>query len=243
MSSVLILGATSDMAMAIAEKFASEKFDIFLACRNHNRLDPFCKDLRIRFQVNCALFEFDATDTDCHQFFVDSINPFPEITICVFGYLGDQKNAEINWFESAKIINTNYLSAVSILNLIAQYYESQKTGSIIGISSVAGERGRQSNFIYGSAKAGFTAYLSGLRNRMYHHGVHVMTVKPGFVQTKMTENLHLPSILTATPKDVAKDIYKGFINNKNTIYTLWFWKWIICIIKMIPDFLFKKMKL
>jgi len=243
MPSVLILGATSDMAMAIAEKFAEEKFNIFLACRNHNRLVPFCKDLEIRFQINSTLIEFDANQTDIHQAFVDSIDTFPEITICVFGYLGDQKNAEINWLESAKILNTNYLSAISILNRIAHHYESQKRGTIIGISSVAGERGRQSNYIYGSAKAGFTTYLSGLRNRLYQHGVHVMTVKPGFVHTKMTENLHLPEILTASPKDVANEIYKGYKNNKNTIYTLWFWKWIMYIIKAIPEFLFKKMKL
>src|SRR5690606_97752 len=140
--------------------------------------------------------------------------------------------------ETLRTINTNYTGAVSILNIIAADYALQKKGCIVGISSVAGERGRQSNYIYGSAKAGFTAYLSGLRNKFYDKGVHVVTVLPGFVHTKMTENLDLPKLLTAQPEDVARSIYTAVQKKKNIIYVKWFWRWIMCIIKLIPEPIF-----
>ncbi|HTR29705.1 MAG TPA: SDR family NAD(P)-dependent oxidoreductase, partial [Puia sp.] len=114
-----------------------------------------------------------------------------------------------------------------------------------GISSVAGERGRQSNYFYGSAKAGFTAYLSGLRNRLFHKGVHVLTVQPGFVNTKMTENMPLPgpALLVASPELVADVVYKAVIKKKNVVYVKWFWRWIMLLVKSIPESLFKKLKL
>ena len=108
---------------------------------------------------------------------------------------------------------------------------------------MAGERGRQSNYFYGSAKAGFTAYLSGLRNRLFREGVQVLTVKPGFVYTRMTEAMTLPALVTATPEQVADAIYKGVLKKKNVIYVKWFWRWIMLLIKMIPETVFKKMKL
>jgi short-subunit dehydrogenase len=141
------------------------------------------------------------------------------------------------------MIHTNYTGAVSILNVVSRYYEQQKEGVIVGISSVAGERGRQSNYIYGSAKAGFTAYLSGLRNRMFREGVHVLSVQPGFVYTRMTENLKLPALLTAKPEDVGAAVYSAVEKKKNIIYVKWFWRWIMLIITSIPEFIFKKLKL
>ncbi|HEY2727571.1 MAG TPA: SDR family NAD(P)-dependent oxidoreductase, partial [Parafilimonas sp.] len=119
----------------------------------------------------------------------------------------------------------------------------KKNGTIVGISSVAGERGRQSNYIYGSAKAGFTAYLSGLRNRLYHDNVHVLTVLPGFVNTKMTAELNLSPLLTASPEQVADAVETAIRKKKNVIYVKWFWKWIMKIIKNIPEGMFKKKKL
>src|SRR5690606_33226513 len=122
---------------------------------------------------------------------------------------------------------------------VANDFERRKRGVIIGISSVAGERGRQSNYIYGSAKAAFSAYLSGLRNRLYHHGVHVMTVKPGFVKTKMIENISTPGILTASPKKVAEKVHQALLKKRNTMYVLGIWKFIMMVIKMIPEGIFK----
>ena len=243
MPTVLILGAGSDMAVAIAREFAGNKYDIQLAARNVSAIAPLEQDLRIRYQVQTSSYAFDATDFNSHTAFYNSLPIKSDITIAVFGYLGSQEKGQSDWTEAARILHTNYTGAVSILNVVAEDYASRGAGTIVGISSVAGERGRQSNYLYGSAKAGFTAYLSGLRNRLFHKGVHVLSVQPGFVYTRMTENLPLPALLTAQPQDVAKDIYKAVKAKKNTIYTKWFWRYIMLIIKSIPEFIFKKLKL
>ncbi len=243
MASVLILGAASDMAVAIARKFASDKYDIILAGRDLDFLATLQKDIEIRYGVKVFAEKFDALDYQSHQTFYENLFLKPSITITVFGYLGEQKKAMDDWNESSKIIATNYTAAVSILNIVAKDYAEKKRGIIVGISSVAGERGRQSNFIYGSAKAGFTAYLSGLRNYLYHTGVSVITVLPGFVYTKMTADLSLPKMLTAKPEEVADVVKKAVDNKNNTVYVKWFWRWIMLIIKLIPEPIFKKMKM
>ncbi len=243
MASVLILGAGSDMAVAIAREFAAKKYDILLAGRNSKALIPLQQDLQIRFQIKASVHDFDALAFDTHRAFYESLPQIPDITICVFGYLGEQEKAQEDWQESARIIQTNYTGAVSILNVVAESYAASGKGVIVGISSVAGERGRMSNYMYGSAKAGFTAYLSGLRNRLFHKGVHVMSVQPGFVHTRMTEHLKLPPVITGQPEDVAAAIYKGVRKKKNTLYVKWHWRWIMLIIKSIPEGIFKKLKL
>lgn len=231
------------MATALARKFASTGHDVQLAARNAHRLEPLRSDLSIRYGISATLLEFDARDFDRHATFWAKLPVRPEITICIFGYLGEEAKAESDWAECRNILEVNYVGAVSILNIVANDYIRQKSGTIVGISSVAGERGRQSNFLYGSAKAGFTAYLSGLRNRLFHHGLHVLTVKPGFVYTRMTEGLTLPPLLTATPEQIATAISNALEKKKNVIYVKWFWRWIMLIIKNIPEFLFKKLKL
>jgi short-subunit dehydrogenase len=204
---------------------------------------PLQSDLRVRYSVSCSLHEFDAANTASHAPFFNSLAEKPAVTICVFGYMSDNEKALHNWAEAEKMIVTNYTGAVSILNIIGTYYASRKEGIIAGISSVAGERGRQSNFIYGSAKAGFTAYLSGLRNWLFHSGVHVASIQPGFVYTRMTEHLKLPGLLTAQPAQVADAVYKAIVKKKNVVYVKWFWRWIMLIIRCIPEFMFKKLKL
>ena len=129
------------------------------------------------------------------------------------------------------------------MNYFAQKFEAKRSGTIIGLSSVAGERGRQSNFIYGSAKAGFTAYLSGLRNYLYDKKVNVLSVIPGFMATKMTEGMPLNPKLTASPKQAANCIYKAYKNKKNVVYVLSIWWVIMMIIRNIPEFIFKRLKL
>ena len=240
---VLILGATSDMAMAIARKFASHHYDIQLAARKYDQLQPLQSDIRIRYNVNCSLHAFDALNYSSHQQFIDGLEPKPDVAVCVFGYLGDAIKARSDWGEANTILQSNYAGAVSVLDKIANYFESQKKGTIVGISSVAGERGRQSNYHYGSAKAGFTAYLSGLRNRLFHTGVHVVTVQPGFTYTRMTENMPLPKLLTGHPEEVASAVYAAVNKKKNVIYVKWMWRWIMFIIRSIPESMFKKMKM
>lgn len=243
MPTVLILGATSDIGFAIARKFASEKYAVQLAARNINQLKTFQSDIEIRYNVSCSVHDFDANKFETHQSFYNSLNPKPDVTVYVIGYMQDNEAALQNWNESLKTINANYAGAVSILNIIAKDYAAKQQGTIVGISSVAGNRGRQSNFIYGSAKAAFTAYLSGLRNKLFHNKVHVVTVLPGFVYTKMTEHLQLPKLLTATPEEVANTVYTATKKKTNVVYVKWFWKWIMRIITSIPESMFKKKKL
>ena len=243
MSAVLLLGASSDMATAIARKFAQDNFDIILAGRNVQQLSEFKTDLEIRYNIKTEVVKFDAIDFASHESFYKNLPFHPNITICIFGYLGDQQKATAEWKESESIIQANFTGAVSILNIISEDYKLRKSGIITGISSVAGERGRQSNYIYGSAKAGFTAYLSGLRNSLHKYGVHVITILPGFVYTKMTADLKLPPLLTATPELVASEVKKAIQKKKNVVYIKWMWRWIMLTIKTIPEGFFKKLKL
>ena len=243
MPTALILGAASDMAIAIAEKFASKGYNIQLAARNVTRLGPLQSDLAIKYSSRVSIHEFDALAYDTHKSFFEELEPKPDVTICVFGLLGENEKAVDDWTQASTIIQTNYTGAVSILNIVASYYASRHEGVIAGISSVAGERGRQSNYLYGSAKAGFTAYLSGLRNSLYHKGVHVATIQPGFVYTKMTENIALPKLLTARTEEVAEAVYEAVREKRNVVFVKWFWRYIMMIIKNIPEFIFKKLKL
>ena len=240
---VLILGGTSDMAIAIAKKFASASYQVQLAARRVDQLKPLQSDLQVRYNAVCTLHPFDALNYDSHESFLESLSPKPDVTICVFGYLGDAMKARTDWNEANLILQSNYVGAVSILDKVANEYAKNKNGTIVGISSVAGERGRQSNYHYGSAKAGFTAYLSGLRNRLYPEGVHVVTVQPGFTYTRMTENLKLPKPLTGHPSEVANAVYSAVQKKKNVIYVKWMWRWIMMIIRTIPESVFKKMKM
>lgn len=243
MANVLILGALSDVAQALAHEYASKKHSLMLAARQSQRLLPIVSDLKIRYDIEAYPLEFDACQFESHAAFYDALPLSPDVVICVFGYLGNTEKGLNDWEEAQKILNVNYTGAVSILNIAATRMMKQKKGTIIGISSVAGERGRQSNFLYGSAKAGFTAYLSGLRNKLFHHGIHVLTVKPGFIKTAMTEGMPLNPKLTASPQQVAKAVYQAAEKKKNVLYVLWMWKYIMCIIRNIPEGMFKKMKL
>jgi decaprenylphospho-beta-D-erythro-pentofuranosid-2-ulose 2-reductase len=243
MDYILIIGAKSDIAKAVANKYAENGYNLYLAARKSSELQNFANDIKIRNQKDVKCIDFDVLDYNSHQNFYNSLEEKPIGVISVVGYLGEQEKAQNDFEESQKIMDTNYTGVVSVLNIVANDFEKNKNGFIVGISSVAGVRGRKSNFIYGSAKAAFTTYLSGLRNRLFRSNVHVLTVKPGFVATKMTEGLDLPKKLTAQPKEVANDIFKAQQKVKNVIYTKWFWRYIMLIIKNIPEFQFKKMSL
>jgi decaprenylphospho-beta-D-erythro-pentofuranosid-2-ulose 2-reductase len=240
---VLILGAASDMAVAIARKYSAEGYSVTLAGRSVEKLKAIESDLKVRFNGTVNSVLFDALDFASHEFFYNNLPEKPDIVICVFGLLGDQTEAQKDWKACEQILYSNYVGAVSILNIVANDYEKRKKGTIVGISSVAGERGRQSNYLYGSAKAGFTAYLSGLRNRMFHHGVHVLTVKPGFVKTRMLENMKTPGPITAQPQKVADTVFKAVKAKRNSLYVLPVWALIMLIIRSIPEGIFKKMKM
>jgi decaprenylphospho-beta-D-erythro-pentofuranosid-2-ulose 2-reductase len=241
---LLILGANSDVAWAVAKIFAQkEKVNLLLASRNLEILEKKVRDIQIRFAVSATAMTFDVLDVSSHKSFYDKLAPKPDVVVLACGYLGDQVQAQKNFAEARRIIDTNYTGAVSILEIIAADFETRNTGTIVAIGSVAGERGRKSNYFYGSAKGALAIYLSGLRNRLYDSGVKVITVLPGFIRTKMTANMMLPGFLTAEPETVAADIYQAFTASKNRLYTKWFWRWIIMLIKAIPESLFKRMNI
>ncbi len=243
MSYILIVGAKSDIAKAVAREYSKNGYDIYLAGRKINELEDFANDIRVRGVRNVKLLELDITNFSSHEEFYNNIEEKPLGVISAVGYLGEQKLAEKDFSETLNIINANYTGVISLFNIIADDFEDRKNGFMVGISSVAGERGRKSNYMYGSAKAGLTAYLSGLRNRLYESQVHVMTVKPGFVATKMTEGMDLPEKLTASPKDVAEDIFESQQKRKSILYTKWIWQYIMMIIKLIPEWQFRKMSI
>jgi short-subunit dehydrogenase len=241
MNYILIIGAKSDIAKAVARKYARCGYNLYLAARGSKDLEKFSSDIIIRNQVVVKCLELDILDYESHEFFYDSLPNKPIGVISAVGYLGDQKKAQSDFLEVQKIINTNYVGIVSLLDIIANDFQNRQNGFIIGISSVAGDRGRKSNYLYGSAKSALTVYLSGLRNRLFSVNVQVLTVKPGYVKTRMTKGMDLPEILTAQPEEVAEDIYRAQQKYKNIIYTKWIWRWIMLIIKNIPEWKFKKM--
>ncbi len=243
MSYVLIVGAKSDIAKAIAREYAGHGYDLYLAARNSKELEEFAQDITVRTRRVVKIKELDILDYDSHQVFYDKLEEKPLGVISVVGYLGDQKKAQSDFDEVQKIIATNSTGIISLFNIIANDFEQRRSGFMVGISSVAGDRGRKNNYIYGSAKASLTAYLSGLRNRLYAAQVHVLTVNPGFVATKMTEGMDLPAKMTAQPETVAKDIYQAQQNGTNVLYTKWIWRWVMLIIRNIPEFQFKKMSI
>ncbi len=240
MSYILILGAKSDIGKAVAHSFAEKGFNLYLAGRNKGEISKEAGDIRLRHNVECEALEFDALNVESHNRFYSALKEKPEGVIVVFGYLGNHDKAKQDFQETRRIIDSNFTGAVSILNIVAEDFEKRKSGVIAGISSVAGDRGRQSNYFYGAAKAALTAYLSGLRQRLSKSNVHVLTIKPGFVATRMTEGMALPPALTATPRHVARDILKAYIKRKNVIYTSSVWRLIMLIIRHIPEAIFKK---
>ena len=243
MEYVLIIGAKSDIAKDIAREYANHGYNIYLAARESYVLEDFAQDIRIRTGKKIIVLELDILDEKNHQSFYFTLPHKPIGVISAVGYLGKQESAQTNFSEAKKIIETNFTALVNLFEIIADDFASRKYGFMIGISSVAGDRGRKSNYIYGAAKAAFSTYLSGLRNRLYEKNVYVMTVKPGFVATKMTEGMNLPSKLTAKTEEVARDIYAAQQKHKDILYTKSIWRWIMLIIRNIPEFKFKKMSL
>ncbi|MDP6908148.1 MAG: SDR family NAD(P)-dependent oxidoreductase, partial [Flavobacteriales bacterium] len=187
--------------------------------------------------------EFDAVDFSSHETFVQNLKVVPDVVVTAFGVLIEGEESFRSPQRSLDSTLVNYSGVVSILGHLSKAMAERGSGTIIGISSVAGERGRGSNYIYGSAKAGVSAYLDGLRNFLFTKGVHVVTVKPGYVDTKMKAHKPTPKIVTASPEQVAKAVMLGFKRKRNTIYVLPIWRWIMLIIRNIPEFVFKRMSL
>lgn len=243
MRTVLVLGASSTIAQETVRKLAAKNMNLLLTARKTEALEPLKSDLQIRHDVAITLKQFDALDFDNHEaFFSELVEESGGIdgVLLMYGAMGDQKEAEHSFEITRNMIDVNYTSAVSILNIAANYFEQKQRGFICAVSSVAGDRGRKSNYIYGSTKAGLSVYMQGLRNRLHQSGVKVLTIKPGMVDTKMTYGVVEDSPLLASPQKVAHDITKGIVKRREVVYTPWFWFVIMLVIKLIPEKLFKR---
>lgn len=240
---LLVIGGTSDIGRATALVYARDGWTIQLAGRDIQALRREVDDIAARTGATVTAHEIDILQTGSFETFVDGLPTLPDTAVCVVGLMGDQSQAESDLNYATTIMRSNFEGPALILGLLADRFLARKAGVIVGVSSVAGERGRASNYVYGSAKAGFTAFLSGLRNRCAKQGVHVITVKPGFVRTKMTEGLKLPPLLTAQPAEVAARILTAERRRETTIYVRPIWRIIMTVISLIPESVFMKMKI
>lgn len=245
MPSVLILGATSAIASALAREFATHKFDLVLGGRDREELSALASDLSLRYGIRAGVLPLDALDTQTHastlrSFLAEAGNDLEGVVVCM-GYLGDQAKGQCDGEEARRILETNFTGCVSALNILANHFEPRRAGFICAISSVAGDRGRQSNYLYGAAKAGLSAYLQGLRNRLFHAHVKVLTVKPGFVDTHMTYG-RSGLFLVASPESVAKGIFRAIVKGKDVVYLPWFWRPIMLVVRSIPEGIFKRLR-
>ncbi len=246
MPSVLILGAASTLARAVAGQLARQDYDLLLGGRDHAELEALAADLRIRCGVNATAFEFDVLQTESHRAVLgECLEKAGEALagVAVFiGYLGDQRRGQSDFGEARRILDTNFTGCVSALNLLADHFETKGKGFVCAISSVAGDRGRQSSYLYGAAKAGLTAYLQGLGNRLSVSGVRVITIKPGPVDTQMTFGLR-PQPLRVSVERAARDIVRVILLGRGTAYVPWFWRPIMFVIRGIPEPLFMRLRL
>lgn len=245
MKRIVIIGATSAIAQACARRWAAADSHFFLVARNASRLQQIADDLVARGSA-AACWTLDIDDVAAHESMwlaaQENLGTI-DIVLLAHGTLPSQKECEASVELSIREIQTNGLSTIALLTLIANSMEQQRSGSIAVISSVAGDRGRPSNYVYGSAKALVSAFCEGLRPRLYRAGVNVLTIKPGFVATPMTAGLALPAALVSSPERVAGDIDAAIGARAGVLYTAWFWRWIMLVIKLIPIAVFKKLSL
>ena len=243
MNYILIIGAGSDIALPLEQLYAKAGYGLYLASRNMIRLQCDADEIKKEFNADVNIYHLDVTETELHQKFYDELPVKPYGIICLAGSLGEQQRSENDFAEAKKVIAANYTGLVSIIHIAAKDFELRKEGFIVGVSSVAGEKGRKSNYVYASAKAGFTAFLSGLRNRMHGSKVQVLTVHPGFIRTKMIKGRKTFRLITAEPEEVARDIFNAQQSGKDFIYSKWFWRYIMILFTMIPESLLKRLNL
>lgn len=236
---ILILGATSGIARACAFEWARRGADLVLAGRDAAELEILANDARIRFGNQVEALDFEAQNYDSHPEFWEKCGEIDGV-ICALGLMPPQSEMERDWKSCQAMIEVNYLACVSVLNLVANDFEAKKRGFVVILSSVAGERARKSNYLYGSAKAGISAYAEGLRARLFASGVSVTTIKPGPVDTAMTWGMDkLP--LLVPPEKVAADIYRGARRKADVVWSPAPWRLIFGILRIVPSFIWKRL--
>lgn len=245
MMKIAIFGATSAIAEAVARRYAAQGAHLALVGRNAERLAQIAEDLRIRGAIRVDTFTSDlAKWSEFSSLIARIIKELGSIDLALLaqGRLGSQAELERNSSSLVELMEVNLVAPMVLSHELAQQMETQRSGTIAVIGSVAGDRGRQSNYVYGASKGGLEVFLSGLRNRLVFSGVHVLTIKPGFVDTPMTASFP-KSPLWAKPDAVAVSIVRAVHRKTNVLYTPWFWCGIMSIIRWIPERIFKKMKL
>lgn len=242
-TAVLALGATSAIAEATLRLFAERGARFYLVARSQNKLDAVAADLRTRGASGVATHVMDLDDTAAHPAMLaaaaQSLGTI-EMALLAHGVLGDQAEAEASYSAAEAVFHTNFLSAVSLITWLANYFEPMGQGTLAVISSVAGDRGRKSNYVYGTSKGALSIFLDGVRNRIDRAGVQVLTIKPGFVATPMTAHL-AQGPLFAKPSQVAQGIVKAIEKRRDVVYLPAFWAVIMLILRMVPRSIFKKL--
>jgi decaprenylphospho-beta-D-erythro-pentofuranosid-2-ulose 2-reductase len=246
MKYVLVFGATSAIAQATVQLIAARGARLFLVARDAARLDSIADDLRVRGAPQVETLAADLSDYDRHgEIVTAALDVYPELdtVIVAHGVLPDQSECEQDAEAALASIDVNFMSVVSLLTPLANQFAAKSRGSIAVISSVAGDRGRQSNYVYGAAKSGLDAYLQGLRNRLSKSGVQVLTIKPGFVATPMTAHIEARGALWAEPEDIARGIVRALDKGSDVVYLPKYWAMIMLVIRCIPEWIFKRLSL
>ena len=234
MSLILIIGGNSDIGYASAKIFAKNKYDVHLVSRNIEQLNIKKKEIVNLYNVKCKITCMDLLEQDQINKFFKENTVSPKVILIASGFLQPEEKKIEN------IVRINYLAPLEFIEKSLDKYQSQEIlKTVIGISSVAGERGKKNNNIYSSAKSGFSCYLDGLRQKIYNKGIHVITVKPGWVNTKMTKGLNLPKFMTVNSAYVGNKIFNSYKSKKNTLYVPGYWSIIMFVYKLVPEFIFK----
>ena len=246
MRKILIIGATSAIAEATARLFAARGDALFLVARNAEHLRAVVADLNVRGAARTDNATLDATDFAAHEAVLDRAERDLggiDVALIAHGTLSDQAQCERSLDALRREFDTNAISTIALLTSLANRMEARRSGTLAVISSVAGDRGRQSNYVYGAAKAAVSTFLGGLRQRLAKSGVTVLTIKPGFVDTPMTAGIANKGALWAQPEHIAAGIVKAIDGRRNIVYLPWFWRWIMLVIRHIPEPIFKRVKL
>jgi short-subunit dehydrogenase len=243
---IAVFGATSAIAEAVARRYAATGASFFLVGRRAEALDRLAADLEVRGAAGVAVAAADLGDLETHAALLEAAEAvlgLPDIVLVAWGTLTEQARAEADPAYAAAELTTNFTAPAALLLRIARWLEPQGPGVIAVISSVAGDRGRGSNFVYGAAKGGLQRFLEGLRHRLHRSRIAVLDIRPGFVATPMTAHLPQSGPLWATPEQVADDILRGIERHRAVIYTRWFWRWIMLVVRNLPRSLFHRSKL
>jgi decaprenylphospho-beta-D-erythro-pentofuranosid-2-ulose 2-reductase len=241
---LLLVGGTSDIGRAIALEYAGAGWRVWLTARDPGAAQRNADDIATRTGASVSVHGLDVLETDGLAAFVDGLPGLPDTVVCVVGELGSQERAQADPAHARAVLRTNFEGPALLLGILAERFLARGSGTLVGVSSVAGDRGRGSNYVYGAAKAGFSAFLSGLRNRLAPAGIRVLTVKPGFVRTRMTEGMKLPPLLTAEPGEVGRAVFAAAEKGRgDVVYVRPLWRAVMTVISLIPEPVFKRLKL